>query len=232
MEKLTTKQKTNWIAKTGIMAAAAIVLMFLEFPLPLMPGFLKFDLSEIPVLLAAFALGPWSAVIIELIKNLAHFPFSATAGVGEIANFVVGCSFVVPAGILYRMHRSKKMAVAGMAAGTLIMTLVGCLANYYVMIPFYIRVFSMPIEVIVGMTNEVGNTLVKDLKTLIVFVFAPFNLLKGSVVSLIVAIIYKRISPFLHKEYFRSQKIKKTINEGTGYKTSDEQDGTENQKTE
>lgn len=226
MEKLTTKQKTNWIAKTGIMAAAAIVLMFLEFPLPLMPGFLKFDVSEIPVLLAAFALGPWSAVIIELIKNLAHFPFSGTAGVGEIANFVVGCAFVVPAGILYRFHRSKKMAVIGMAAGTLMMTLTGCLMNYYIMIPFYMRVFEMPIEVIVGMTNEVGNTLVKDMTTLIVFVFAPFNLLKGSVVSLVVAIIYKRISPFLHKEYFRGQRIKHKEEEGAGCKANDEQDGT------
>jgi len=205
MKKLTTRQKTNWIAKTGILAAAAIILMYMEFSLPLMPGFLRFDVSEIPVLLAAFALGPWSAVAIEFIKNVAHYPVSATAGVGEIANFVVGCAFVVPAGVIYRLHHSKKTAIVSMAAGTLMMTVVGCLANYFVMIPFYIKVFNMPIEAIVGITNETGNTLVNDLTTLIVFVFAPFNLIKGIVVSFIVALIYKRISPLLHKEYTKEK---------------------------
>ena len=205
MEKMTVKQKTNWIAKTGILAAAAIILMILEFPLPLMPNFLKFDLSEIPVLVAAFAFGPWSAVLIEFIKNVAHYPLSGTAGVGEIANFIMGCSFTVTAGVFYRFHRSKSMAVTGMMAGTVLMTIVGCLANYFVMIPFYITVFGLPIEKIVAMTNATGNTLVKDLPTLIVFVFAPFNLIKGIVVSFIVAVIYKRISPLLHKEFSRSQ---------------------------
>lgn len=199
--KMTSRQRSNWIAKTGILSAAAIILMFIEFPLPLMPGFLKFDISEVPVLLAAFSLGPWSAVIIELIKNLAHYPFSGTMGVGEIANFVVGCSFVVPAGVIYRMHRNKKAAVLSMAVGTFTMTAVGCLANYFVMIPFYIAVFHLPLEAIIGMTNQVGNLLVKDFTSLIVFVFAPFNLFKGAVISIIVTLIYKRLSPLMHKEF-------------------------------
>lgn len=209
MKSFTPKQKTNWIAKTGIMAAAAIILMILEFPLPLMPGFLKFDVSEVPVLLAAFALGPWSAVIIEFIKNLVHYPLSASFGVGEIANFIVGCAFAVPAGILYRLHRNKKTAIISMVAGTLSMTLVGCLMNYFIMIPFYVIAMNFSMEKIVNLTNAVGNALVKDLPTLIVFVFAPFNLFKGAVVSFIVALIYKRISPLLHKEYERGQKVEK-----------------------
>ncbi len=209
MKSFTTKQRTNWIAKTGIMAAAAIILMILEFPLPLMPGFLKFDVSEVPVLLAAFALGPWSAVIIEFIKNLVHYPLSASFGVGEIANFIVGCAFVVPAGILYRLHRNKKTAIISMVAGTLSMTLVGCLMNYFIMIPFYVKAMSFPMEAIVNLANTAGNALVKDLPTLIVFVFVPFNLFKGAVVSFIVALIYKRISPLLHKEYARGQKVEK-----------------------
>lgn len=213
MNNLSSKQKTNWIAKTGIMAAAAIILMFLEFPLPLMPGFLKFDVSEVPVLLAAFALGPWSAIIIELIKNIAHYPFSGTAGVGEIANFVIGCAFVVPAGIIYRLHHNKKMAIIAMVAGTLSMTLIGCLSNYFVMIPFYIKAFHMPIETIVGITNAVGNKIVKDLPTLIAFVFVPFNLFKGAIVSFIVALIYKRISPLLHKEFSKVHGIENTKQE-------------------
>lgn len=212
MNKMTMKQKTNWIAKTGIMAAAAIILMFLEFPIPLMPAFLKFDFSEVPVLLAAFALGPWSAVIIEFIKNLAHYPLSSTAGVGEIANFVMGCAFVVPAGIIYRLSRSKKTAIISMVAGTLSLTLVGALSNYFVMIPFYIKAFNMPIEAIVGMANQVGNTIVKDFTTLIIYVFVPFNLFKGFIVSLVVGLIYKRISPLLHKEFSAHRKYPVEIN--------------------
>ncbi|MHB8962633.1 MAG: ECF transporter S component [Saccharofermentanales bacterium] len=198
MNKMTPKQRNNWIAKSGILAAAAIVLMFIETPLPLMPGFLKFDLSEVPVLLAAFALGPISAVIVELIKNLVHMPFTQTGGVGEIANFFIGSAFVVPAAIIYRRHKSKSGAILGMAAGVLFMTLFASVVNYYIMIPFYVKVMGFPMEAIIGMTNEVGNNLVTDLKTLIVFVFVPFNLFKGFIVSLIVGLIYKRISRFLH----------------------------------
>ncbi len=198
MKKMTAKQRNNWIAKSGILAAAAIGLMFIETPLLLMPGFLKFDVSEIPVLLAAFALGPLSAVIVEFIKNLVHLPLSQTGGVGEVANFVIGCSFVVPAAIIYRLHKTKAAAIIGMVSGTLFMTLFASLANYFVMIPFYIRVMGFPMEAIVGMTQEAGNKLVTDLKTLILYVFVPFNLFKGFVVSLVVGLIYKRISRFLH----------------------------------
>lgn len=195
---MTSKQRNNWIAKSGILAAAAIVLMFLEMPLPLMPVFLKFDFSEVPVLLAAFALGPISAVIVELIKNLVHLPFTQSGGVGEVANFFIGSAFVVPAAILYRRHKSKSGAIVGMVIGTLIMTLFASVVNYYVMIPFYIKVVGFPLEVIIGMSKEAGNKMVIDLKTLIVFVFVPFNLFKGFIVSLIVGLIYKRISRFLH----------------------------------
>jgi riboflavin transporter FmnP len=199
MKKMTSKQRTNWIAKSGILAAVAIVLMYLQFPLPFMPSFLQFDFSEVPVLLAAFALGPVSAVIVELIKNLAHLPATQTGGVGELANFLIGCAFVVPASIIYRMNKCKKMAVTAMLSGTLFMTLFASMLNYFFMIPFYVKVMGFPLEAIIGMTAGAGNTLVSDLKTLIVFVFVPFNLFKGIIVSLIVAIIYKRLSSILHK---------------------------------
>jgi riboflavin transporter len=189
MKKMTSKQRTNWIAKSGILAAVAIVLMYLQFPLPLMPSFLQFDFSEVPVLLAAFALGPVSAIIVELIKNLAHLPATQTGGVGELANFIIGCSLVVPASIIYRMNKCKKMAITAMLTGTVLMTIFASLLNYFFMIPFYV----------IGMTTGAGNKMVTDLKTLIVFVFVPFNLFKGIIVSFIVAIIYKRLSGILHK---------------------------------
>lgn len=189
----------HWVAKTGILAAVAILLMFWEMAIPLMPAFLKFDFSEIAVLLAAFALGPWTAVLVEFIKNLAHLPSTGTSGVGELANFLVGSAFVATAGLYYRRHKNKAGAFVAMALGTLVMTVVASLLNYFFLIPFYVRVLNLPLDVIVEWSRAAGNRLVTDLNTLVLFVFVPFNIFKGLVVSLIVALLYKRLSPILHK---------------------------------
>lgn len=193
------RKRVRWIAKTGILAAVAIALMFLELNLPLMPSFLKFDFSEIAVLIAAFSLGPLTAILIELIKNIAHLPFSGSLFVGELANFIVGSFFVGTAGWIYRHHKTRKSALVGMAVGTAVMTIVASLVNYFFLIPFYVNAMGFPIEAIVGMSQTAGNTLVTDLPSLIVWVFVPFNLFKGIVISLIVGLIYKRVSPLLHR---------------------------------
>ncbi len=192
------KERTRWIAKTGILSAVAVALMYLELSLPLMPVFLKFDFSEIAVLLASFAMGPWTGILVELIKNLLHLPVTHTGGTGELANFVVGSAFVGTAGFFYRRAKTRKNAYLGMAVGTLVMTLLASVINYWIMIPFYVQVMGLPMDAIIGMVHESGNRLVTDLKSLIVFVFIPFNLFKGLVVSWVVALIYKRISPLLH----------------------------------
>lgn len=193
------RARVHWIAKTGILAAVAIALMYIEMILPFMPTFLKFDFSEIAVLLAAFSMGPLTAILIELIKNLAHLPTSQTMYVGELANFIVGSLFTGTAGLIYKMHKSRRGAILGMAGGTIAMTAGASLINYFFMIPFYISAMGFPLEGIIGAAQGVGNTLVTDLRTLIIWVFIPFNLFKGIVVSLIVALIYKRVSPLLHK---------------------------------
>ncbi len=192
------RKRIRWIAKTGILTAAAVILMYLEMSLPLMPTFLKFDFSEVVVLAAAFSMGPLSGIIVELLKNLLHLPVTHTAGVGELANFVIGAAFVGTAGLIYKRNKTRSGAFWGMACGTLGMTLLASLINYYVMIPFYVQMMGLPMNVIIDWVHQAGNTLVSDLKSLIVFVFIPFNLFKGIVVSLIVALVYKRISPLLH----------------------------------
>ena len=192
------RDRTRWVAKTGILAAIAVALMYLEFSLPLVPGFLKFDFSEIVVLLASFSLGPWTGILVELIKNLLHLPATHTMGTGELANFVIGSAFVGTAGFIYRHYKSKKSALLGMLAGTLVMTLLASVINYWLMIPFYLQVMGFSQEAIIGMVHAAGNHLVDDLKTLIVFVFIPFNLFKGLVISWIVSLVYKRLSPLLH----------------------------------
>lgn len=193
------KRRIRWMAKVAILSAIAAILMFLEFPLPLMPPFLKFDFGDVPALLAAFSMGPLAGVTVGLIKNLINLPTSQTMMVGELANFIIGSSLVATAGFFYRNHKTKKGAIRAMAIGTLVFTVVGCLFNYFVNIPFYLTVMHFPMEAIISLTNKAGNTLVHDLNSLILYVFVPFNLLKGFVVSLIVTLIYKPISPLLHR---------------------------------
>ncbi|NLM19903.1 MAG: ECF transporter S component [Clostridiaceae bacterium] len=197
--KTSNSSRTHWIAKTGILSAAAIILMYLEFNLPFMPIFLKFDFAEIPALLGTFSMGPLTGVIIELIKNLSHLPFSHTSYIGELANFLVCSSFVFIAGLIYRKNKTRQSAIVGLIAGTITMTIMGVLVNYYINLPFYATAMGIDLNTIIGMSNSVGNKLVTDMKSLLAFVFVPFNIFKGVVISIIVMLIYKKLSPILHK---------------------------------
>ena len=187
--------QTRDIALIGMFGAIASVLMFFELPLPFAPSFYKLDLSQVPVLIRSFALGPAAGIFIELIKILIHFIIkgTSTAGVGEAANFIIGCALILPAGIIYRTGKTRKRAIAGMAAGTVIMTAAGCLINAFVLLPTYAAAFGMPMDALIGMGSAV-NSAVHDLATFAILCVAPFNLLKGIAVSIITFLIYKRIS--------------------------------------
>ncbi|MDO5733815.1 MAG: ECF transporter S component [Eubacteriales bacterium] len=196
---VSSRDRTAWIAKTAILSALSIILMYLEFPIPLMPVFLKFDFADLPALLAAFSIGPGTGVLVQLIRNIAHLPASHTFYTGELANFLVGGSFVFVAGMIYRRKKTKRMAIIGLTCGGLVMTIVAVAFNYYVNIPFYSKVMNLPLEGIISMVNAVGNTLVHDLWTLLLFVFVPFNILKSLVISIFMLLIYKKLSPLLHR---------------------------------
>ncbi len=198
-ERQQVNKKVKWLAKAGILSAVAIALMYLEFPLPLMPAFLKFDFSEVPVLLAAFSMGPLSAIAVELVKNLAHLPVTMTGGVGELANFLVGACFVGTAGWVYRLYKTRKGALAAMGFGTLALIAGGVVINYFITLPFYIQVMEFPLGAIIGEVEKAGNMIVDGMFTLLLYVFVPFNLFKGVVISLVVYLLYKRLSPLLHK---------------------------------
>lgn len=187
------------VAQIGMLAAIATVLMLFEIPLPFAPSFYELDFSEVPILIGCFAMGPAAGACIELIKILLNFIINGTmtAGVGEIANLLIGCSFVIPAGIIYRKMHSKKGALIGMVTGTLFMTFVGCFLNAYILLPTYAKAFEMPIDALVGMGTAV-NSHITSLFTFVAFAVAPFNLLKGVLVSFIVLLVYKKISPILH----------------------------------
>lgn len=195
-----TKLGTREIVTIGMLGAIAVVLMLFEIPLPFAPPFYEIDFSEVPVLIGCFALGPVAGVLIESIKILLNLVIngSATAGVGELANFCIGCSLCIPAGIIYKRKKTKKGAIIGLVSGTLIMTLFGCFINAYIMLPTYAKAFHMPIDSLIEMGTKV-NASITDLFTFVMFAVVPFNLLKGVLVSIIVILIYKKISPIIKR---------------------------------
>lgn len=184
------------MVQIAMLAAVAVILMAFEIPLPFAPAFYKIDFSEVPVLVGCFALGPTAGVVIELLKIVLHMLIhgTQTAGVGDLGNFLVGCAFVLPAAIIYKQKKTRTHAIAGMMTGTIFMVVAGCFINAFVLLPTYAKAFGMPIDALVGMGTAV-NSHINSLTTFVMFAVAPFNLLKGVLVSLIVYLIYKKISP-------------------------------------
>ena len=183
------------LTATAILSALAAVLMYLEFPVPLVPSFLKCDFSDLPAIIGAFAYGPVTGVLIELIKNLIHLPMTGTSGVGELANFLLGASYVLPAGILYHIRKDKIGAVWGAVAGTLFAGLVSFPVNYFITYPFYTK--FMPMEAIMGMYTALNPAADELWKALLMFNL-PLTVVKGSVNVLITFVVYKKLSPLLH----------------------------------
>ena len=198
--KANNSRKTlNYVVKIAILAALSAVIMLLEFPLPFAPGFYKLDLSEAVILMGGFAMGPVAAAVIELIKNLINILLNGTttAFVGEFANFLTGCALVVPASLIYKYHKTLKGAIVSLAVGTVSLVIIGSTFNYFVLIPAFSSMYHMPLDEIVSMGSKL-NPLVSDLKTLVVFAVAPFNIVKGVLCSLINLLLYKRVSKILH----------------------------------
>lgn len=191
---------TKEITKIGVLAGIATILMLFEFPLWFAPSFYEFDFSEVAILLGGFAIGPIAGVVIELVKVLLNFVFNGTitGGIGELANFVIGCSLVFPAALIYHKNKTFKNAVIGLIVGTISMAVVGAIANYYVLLPVYAKVFGMPVQTFVDMGTAINSAIV-DLKTLILFAVIPFNVLKGVITSIVTILLYKKLSPVLHK---------------------------------
>ena len=195
---LKTDLSTRSLVKIAMLSAVAFALMLLKLPLTaVFPFFLELDISDVPALLGAFALGPVAGVIIELIKNLLHALIRGTytGGIGELSNFFVGSFLIIPASIIYMQNKIRKNAVWGLIVGTLSMTISACFSNYYIILPLYSKLM-MPMEEIIASSPL---TIVKDMKSFILYATIPFNLLKGTVVSVTTMLIYKSLSPILHR---------------------------------
>lgn len=196
-------KSTNFTIKVGLLSAFALLLVYFEFPiLPAFP-FLKIDLSDIPALIGAFAFGPIAGGVIEGIKNILMVLVkgSQTGGVGELANFVVGCFFVCTAGFIYKRKKTRTNAIISLIVALIIMSVAAVLANYFVFVPLYFK-----------------NISTKDLIHYMVFGIIPFNLIKGTLISVITIVIYKRVSVLIHAEAVKTWNYDKPQKQYNNYK--------------
>lgn len=187
----------------AIFGALAYVLMLFKFPLPFMPPFMDFDLAGVPELLGTFLLGPVAGIFIVLIKLLIKLATVGTASMftGEIQNFILSISFILPASLMYRRSTFKNSALKGMLTGTVVVTFVACLSNVYFIIPFYTKLYDLSMEAIIAMTQAV-NPMVDSVWKLVIIGIIPFNLIKYGVTTAIVYFSLDRLrSIFLRREF-------------------------------
>lgn len=191
----TRPRNAKYIAVCAMCAALAGLLMLLEIPVFFAPGFYKIDLSELPVMFCGFCLGPVAGVICEFVKVVIKLLLkgTTTAFVGDFANFAVGCSLILPASVIYHMNKTKRGAVLAVIAGTLCMTVFGSAFNAFYLLPKFSQLFGLPMDTIIEMGRAI-NPAIGSVWTLVLFAVAPLNLLKGTVVSLLTFLLYKRVS--------------------------------------
>ena len=194
-------QRTHRLAVAGMLSAVAFVLMYVEFPIPaLIPAFIKLDVSDLPELLAAFALGPVWGVIVTLLKNILFSILHGTSSnyVGELCNFLLGSVFSFTAGLIYHKSKSRESALLGAIAGAALMALVSVPVNYFVVYPAYVVVYGMPMEAIIGMYQAIRPGADSLMKCLVAFNL-PFTFCKGLLDVVLCFLIYKPLSPILHR---------------------------------
>lgn len=191
---------TRKVAMIGMFSALAMILHLFDFPLPFAPDFYKLDFSELPILVGTFAFGPAAGVMMEFIKILLKLFIkgTSTAFVGDLANFVIGCSFILPASVLYAFRKSKKTAILACCTGTLILTVFGTAFNAVYLLPAFSRLYSLPLDTLIGMGGAV-NPLVSEgsIVSFVIACVAPLNLIKGASVSIVTLLIYKPLSPVI-----------------------------------
>ncbi|MBQ8944500.1 MAG: ECF transporter S component [Clostridia bacterium] len=203
--KLTKTQKGIYkTTLTAMLSAVAFALMFVEFSIPVIPAFIKFDISDLPALFGSFAFGPLYGVVVELIKNILHILIKGTSSafVGEMSNFLLGSAFCLTAGLIYKKGKSKKSAIAACFIGALVMGVLSLPVNYFAVYPAYVKFFGLPLDAIIKMYSDIlpaaasvptSNSL---FNCLLIF-NVPFTFFKGIADAVICIFIYKPLSRFI-----------------------------------
>lgn len=185
---------TRNLAITALLSAMAYLLAFFEVPVPLSPAFAKMDFSDLPAMIGAFAVGSACGVLVELVKNLLQLLSSSTGGVGELANFLMGASYTLAAGLIYRYHKTKKTAWIACIAASVVMGITAALANYFLLLPLFES--FMPLEQLIASFGEILPFIHTKLD-IVLYNILPFNILKGLAISVITMLTYKKISRIL-----------------------------------
>ena len=187
---LTTKNLTM----IAMFSAISAVLMVFEIQLPFSPSFVKFDFSDLPVMLGGFLIGPFAGGIIVFMKILLHFLLNGTTSffVGDLSNLLLTLSFVLPASFIYQQKKTKKTTIQGLLVSIICTSLLAIIFNLFLIFPLYLKVLNLKMVDLINMIHVV-NPLVKDVFTMIVFSLLPFNLFKYSIVSMITMLSYKKL---------------------------------------
>lgn len=193
-QKRTSIQNVRILTMTAVLSAISFVLAFFEFPVPLSPSFARMDLSDLPALIGAFAYGPISGILIELVKNALQFLTSSTGGIGELANFIMGSSFVVTAGLIYKLHKTKRTALIACLVASVVMGITAAIVNYFILLPVF-EAF-MPLDQLIASFGEF-IPFIKTKLDVVLFNAFPFNLLKGIGISIVTMLLYKRLTQIL-----------------------------------
>lgn len=203
-------KRLSLLVKTALLGAMAFILMFLEIPIPIVPAWLKLDFSDLPALIAGFALGPISGIIVQAIKVILFLLFKGTTSgfIGELGNFIMGVSLVLPASIIYNHKKCRKNAVIGMLVGLICMTITSGLTNYYMLIPAYSKI--MGVEAILAMCKEL-NPAMDSVWAYCYMAAMPFTAVKAFIDCIVVFLLYKKISPLLHGSIAKKDKAKDTV---------------------
>lgn len=194
IQKKSSIQNVRTLTMTAVLSAIAFVLAFFEFPVPLSPSFARMDLSDLPALIGAFAYGPAAGILIELVKNALQLLTSSTGGIGELANFIMGSSFVAVAGLIYKFHKTKKTAMLACLIASVVMGIVAAIVNYFILLPVF-EAF-MPLDQLIASFGEF-IPFIKTKLDVVLFNAFPFNLLKGIGISIVTMLLYKQLTPIL-----------------------------------
>ena len=176
------------ISMTAMLSAVAYLLAFVEFSVPLSPSFARMDLSDLPALIGAFAFGPLSGLLIELVKNTLQLLTTSTGGI------LMGAFYVVTAGFIYKRHKTKKTALIACILASVVMGIAAALANYFILLPLFES--FMPLDQLIASFAELLPFIHTKLDVVLFNAF-PFNLLKGLVIGGVTMLIYKKLTPVL-----------------------------------
>ena len=192
------KEEMKKLAFCALFGALGFVLMLLEFPLPIIPSFVKLDFSELPALIVSFVYGPLYGVLVCLLKNVLHLLVTTSAGVGEVSNFILGAIFVGVAGLIYKYNKNRKFALIGSLVGALVMAVISIASNYFIVYPAFSVLYGLPMPAIIGMYKAILPSVDGLFEALVIFNL-PFNFAKGIIDAAICFLIYKKLSPILKK---------------------------------